>query len=235
MAEMYPDTKLAIVDHDPEPSIPNVAGIGFDVHESAFLGGYLAAAWADLMDPSDPHVGWVGGIQNVTEEQYVVAYEAGVAHYNDRNGTNVQAMGEYVGTRIDAVGGKRTANTLMDAGADVLLGIGGETGEGALAAAKERGKWGLGSDLDQFGRLVDIGDILITSIIKRPDQTAYAAARALARGEFDGGAAYHGTLENSGVGLAPFHDFADRVPDQVKRDLEELRQGIIDGTVDVGW
>ena len=44
MAEVYPDTKLAIVDHAPEPSIPNVAGIVFDVDEAAFLGGYLAAA-----------------------------------------------------------------------------------------------------------------------------------------------------------------------------------------------
>jgi basic membrane protein A len=144
-------------------------------------------------------------------------------------------MGEYVGTRRDAVGGKRAANTLLDAGADVLLGLGGETGEGGLTAAKERGKWGLGADLDQHARLAEVSDILITSIIKRPDQLAYAVARALTGGEFDGGAVYHGTLENGGVGLAPFHDFVDRVPDQVKADLDEIRLGIIDGTIDSGW
>jgi basic membrane protein A len=235
MAEVYPDTKMAIIDHAPEPSIPNVAGIVFDVDEAAFLGGYLAAAWADLMDPSDPHVGWVGGIQNTTEEQYVSAYEAGVAHYNERNITNVQVLGEYVGTRQDAVEGKGVANALIDAGADVLFGIGGETGEGGLVAAKERGKWGLGADLDQYGRLPEVSDILISSCIKRPDQVAYAVARSITRAEFDGGAVYHGTLENGGVGLAPFHDFEDRVPDQVRRDLDEIRQGIIDGTIDAGW
>ncbi len=235
MAGEYPDAKMAIVDHAPEPSIPNVAGIVFDVDEAAFLAGYLAAGWAELVDAANPHVGWVGGTQDTAEEQYVVAYEAGVAYYNLRNGASVQTLGEYVGTRTDAVGGRDTANTLIDAGADVLFGIGGATGEGGLAAAKERGKWGLGADLDQYDRLPGVSDILITSCIKRPDQTAYAVAGSVARSAFGGGEVYHGNLKNGGVGLAPFHDFDDRMPGQLKTDLDEIREGIIRGTIDTGW
>ena len=43
--------------------------------------------------------------------------------------------------------------------------------------------------------------------------------------------AFIGTLENDGVAIAPFHDFEDQVPQEVKDRLEELRQGIIDGEI----
>ena len=44
---------------------------------------------------------------------------------------------------------------------------------------------------------------------------------------------YVGTLENDGVGLAPFHDFEGKVSDSVKTELEEIEQGIIDGDIKV--
>ncbi|NMA78762.1 MAG: BMP family ABC transporter substrate-binding protein, partial [Actinomycetales bacterium] len=51
-----------------------------------------------------------------------------------------------------------------------------------------------------------------------------------AGGEFDG-TPYVGTLENGGVGLAPYHDFEDEVPAELDEELESLKQEIIDGTV----
>ena len=45
--------------------------------------------------------------------------------------------------------------------------------------------------------------------------------------------AYLGTLENEGVGLAPFHDFDSKVPDELKKELDTLKQDIIDGKVKV--
>ena len=44
---------------------------------------------------------------------------------------------------------------------------------------------------------------------------------------------YVGTLENEGVGLAPYHDFDDEVPDEVKDKVDELKQQIIDGSLTV--
>ena len=48
--------------------------------------------------------------------------------------------------------------------------------------------------------------------------------------EFDG-SQYIGTLENDGVGIAPFHDFADAVDDELEAEIDELRQQIIDGSL----
>jgi basic membrane protein A len=44
---------------------------------------------------------------------------------------------------------------------------------------------------------------------------------------------YVGTLENDGVGLAPFHNFEGKVSDTVADELEEIKAGIIDGSIEV--
>jgi basic membrane protein A len=44
---------------------------------------------------------------------------------------------------------------------------------------------------------------------------------------------YVGTLENDGVGIAPYHDFEDEVPDELKQEIDDLRQQIIDGSLTV--
>jgi basic membrane protein A len=54
-------------------------------------------------------------------------------------------------------------------------------------------------------------------------------------GEFPGGGIYVGTLENGGVGLAPYHDFEDQVPAELTAEVEAVVQGIIDGTIPTGW
>ena len=51
-------------------------------------------------------------------------------------------------------------------------------------------------------------------------------------GAFEDGL-YSGTLENDGVGIADFHEFDDAVPQDVKDRVDELRQQIIDGEIDV--
>jgi basic membrane protein A len=42
-----------------------------------------------------------------------------------------------------------------------------------------------------------------------------------------------GTLENGGVGLAPYHDLESAIPDELKGEIDTIRQGIIDGSISV--
>jgi basic membrane protein A len=49
--------------------------------------------------------------------------------------------------------------------------------------------------------------------------------------EFDGCGVYVGTLENDGVGLAPYHDVEDTIPADLKAEVEDLRQKIISGEI----
>jgi basic membrane protein A len=235
MAEVYPDISFAIVDFAYDPPIPNVAGIVFDTDEAAFPVGYLAAAWADMQDPEDPGVGYVAGMQIPTVEIFIVGYENGVNYYNEQKGKNVGFSGVYVGDFEAADQGKIVGNSLIDEGADVIFGVGGKTGNGGLAAAKERGKWGVGVDVDQYNTLPNEKDILITSTMKRLDNAVFGVIESMLNDEFPGGGAYVGTLENEGVGLAPFHDFEDQIPDELKQEIDAIIEGIKAGEIDTGW
>jgi basic membrane protein A len=235
MAEVYPDTQFAIIDFAYDPPIPNIAGIVFNVDEAAFPIGYLAAGWVALQDPDDPQVGWVGGMQIPPVEQFIVAYEAGVDHYNQEKGTDVQVKGVYVGDFEAPDEGKIQGNSLIDEGVDVIFGVGGKTGNGGLAAAKERGKWGVGVDVDQYFTLPNEKDILITSCMKRLDNAVFSVVESSLNDEFPGGSVYVGTLDNGGVGLAPYHDFEGEIPDDLKAEVEAIQEAIVAGELPTGW
>jgi basic membrane protein A len=235
MAEQYPDTYLAIIDVVYDPPIPNVAGIAFNVDEAAFPIGYLAAGWASLQDPSDPQVGYVAGMQIPPVEQFIVAYEAGVDYYNQQKGANVQTKGVYVGDFEAPDQGKIQGQSLVDEGVDVIFGVGGKTGNGGIAAAKENGKWGIGVDVDQYFTLPNEKDILITSCMKRLDNAVYGVVELLTEDQFPAGDVYVGTLENDGVGLAPYHDFEDQIPDELKQEVNDIVEGVKSGELDTGW
>ena len=235
MAAEYPDIKFAIVDFAYDPGIPNVAGIVFNTDEAAFPIGYLAAAWADMQDPEDPAVGHVSGMQIPTVEIFVAGYEGGVNYYNEQKGKNVRFDGVYVGDFMAQDQGKIVGNSLIDEGADVIFGIGGNTGNGGLSAAKERGKWGIGVDVDQYYTVPNEADILLTSTMKRLDNAVFAVVESVLNDTFPGGSVYVGTLENGGVGMAPYHDFEDQIPDELKQEIEAIIEGVRNGEIDTGW
>ena len=65
------------------------------------------------------------------------------------------------------------------------------------------------------------------------DSTVYQVIEAAMNGTFEGGLTV-GTLENGGVGLAPYHDMDGIIPDDLKAEVEALREGIIGGSIKVG-
>jgi len=240
LAADYPDIQFVGIDFSStdwstmEVS-ENVVGTAFNVDEASFPVGYLAAAMADQADPDGPVVAYIGGMQIPPVEQFIVAYEAGVEHYNEKYGKNVGFTGVYIGDFEAADQGKTQALSLIDEGADVIMGVGGKTGNGGIAAAKERGKLGVGVDVDQYFTLPNEKDILITSTVKRMDKVVFAIIEQTLQGTLDSGTDYIATLENGGVAVGPFHDYEDQVPDSIKADLEEIKAGIIADTMGTGW
>jgi basic membrane protein A len=235
MAPTYPKIEFAGVDQSYDPPISNATGIVFAVDEAAFPIGYLAAGWADLKDPGDPQIGYVGGMQIPPVEQFIVAYEAGANYYNQQKGKNVQVKGVYVGDFEAPDQGKIQGQSLIDEGVDVIFGVGGKTGNGGLTAAKENGKWGVGVDVDQYYTLPNEKDILITSCMKRLDNAVYNVTELATKNQFPGGQSYVGTLVNGGVGLAPYHDFEGQIPAELTQEVQTIIDGVKAGTISTGW
>lgn len=60
----------------------------------------------------------------------------------------------------------------------------------------------------------------------------YLAMGDVVDGQFRGGV-LNGTLENGGVGLAPFHELETRVPFSLRAKLDEIKRGIVEGSISV--
>ena len=235
VAAEYPRTLFACVDGDYDEILHNIWALTFQVDECSFPAGYLAAAWADLQDPKNPVIAWVGGVDSDSVNQFVLGFRNGAAHYNTVKHKQVQVLGGYVGAFDDFGGGKKLAEEFLDDGADVIFGVGSISGNGAIAAAKEYGKWAIGVDTDQYNTLVDQQDILLTSCLKRMDRAVHQIVTAALENQFWGGTRYIGNLANHGVGLAPYHDFADQIPERLQKEIVDIQRRILEGAISTGW
>ena len=233
-AEANTEQKFSIVDFAYDPTIPNVLGQVFNTQEAAFLAGYVAAAVSKTGT-----VGTFGGIQIPPVTVFMDGFVLGVDYYNQQNGTDVKALGWdpvaqtglFTGNFESTDDGRAMGVSLMDEGADVIMPVAGPVGLGTAAAAQERGGvYIVGVDNDWYLRSPEYADIILTSVLKNMDITTFDAIQSAMEGTFEGGVTV-GTLENGGVGLAPFHDLDSVVPQEVKDALEEVKAGIIAGDI----
>jgi len=74
--------------------------------------------------------------------------------------------------------------------------------------------------------------LFLTSIMKNMDVAVEGAVKDSLNGSFKGGV-YSGTLQNGGVGIAPFHDFQSQIPQSLQDQLNTIKQGIEDGSISV--
>ena len=240
-AEDNPDQKFAIVDFDffdeesvEDVTFDNVRELTFATDEAAFLAGYAAAALSE-----SGRVGTFGGINIPTVTIFMDGFLAGVEHHNAEKGTAVEVLGWdgndglFTGDFEDQDKGRQTAQSLLDEGADIILPVAGPVGLGAAAAVQDAGNASMvWVDTDGCESAADFCPLFITSIEKRMDNAVFDTIEAAINDEFEGGV-YTGTLENDGVGLAPFHEFEDDVPAELQTELDDLREQIIAGDIEV--
>jgi len=230
-AAANPDRNFAIVDNAYDPEIANVLALTFSTDQAAFLAGYLAAGMTQT-----GIVGTFGGMEIPTVTVFMVGFANGVAYYNQQKGTNVQVLGTdtYVGNFDSTDDGRRMGESLMDEGADIIMPVAGPVGVGTAAAVLERGKMMIGVDTDMTVSAPEYKSILLTSVLKNMDVAVFDTIKAVQDGTFKGGT-YVGTLENGGVGLAPYNDLDSKVPQELKDEITQLQKDLIAGTVSTGW
>ncbi len=236
----YPDCYPGAVvgkDCGSDKPIANVRGIEFQTDQAAFLAGYLAAGMSKT-----GKVGTFGGIQIPSVTIFMKGFQAGVEYYNKQHNTTVTVLGW--DTKADKGlftndfnspdKGKTSAKSLIDEGADVVLPVAGLTGTGAFTAAKEAGIYAMGVDVDQCVSVPDACPVLLTSVQKVMDVALEVSIKTFIDGKFQGGTNYVGTLENGGVAIAPFHNNDSKIPDALKKELDQVKADIISGKIQTG-
>jgi len=239
-AVAHPGARFAIVDSAFDDPPANLKGLVFNTNEAAFLAGYLAAGMTQT-----GIVGTFGGANLPGVTSYMDGFARGVAHYNDAKAQDVVVLGwdpeARAGMFQDEIDGgdddRSLAQAMVDEGADIIMPVAmaesGSDDTGAAELAKELGTFLLiGIEVDQAQVDTPNGSVYLTSVVKRVDESVYAAARHAFNESFTNDP-YVGTLANNGVDIASYHDLDEQVPRALKDEVVQLRQDIIDGIVDV--
>lgn len=224
-------------DFDGETDAPNIKPIVFDTAQAAFMAGYAAASFSEA-----GKVGTFGGMNFPTVSIFMDGFAQGVDYWNEEKGDSVEVIGwdreaqdgVFTGgfeANQDAI---NAAQGIVDQGVDVLLPVGGPIYQSAASVIRDSGREIalLGVDADLFETDPTVADLLLTSIRKLIDVGVEEAVTAAGQGEFDA-TQFVGTLENEGVGLAPFHDFESKVSPDLQSELDAIQAGIIDGSITV--
>jgi basic membrane protein A len=233
VAPQFPDQNFAIIDSVVEE--PNVVGITFREEQGSYLVGVVAGLMTqedtDYTSSDDQIVGFLGGQESALIAKFQAGFEAGVQSVC----AECEVIAEYAGTTPDAfndpAAGQEIALRMNDDGADIIYHASGATGAGMFEAATERQFFGIGVDSDQAALFPDAP--VLTSMLKRVDNAVFQTVEAFANDEFPGGQVLTFGLEDEGVDLAPFGEFDDMVPQEVKDAVEQARTDLVDEAVEV--
>lgn len=234
-ATANPDVHFSIVDEQVDGE--NIKPIVFDTAQAAYLAGYLAAGVSKT-----GKVATFGGGNQPPVTLFMDGFVDGVAKYNEVHGTAVQVLGwdkaaqdgTFTGDFEDISKGKTYTQAFIDQGADVILPVAGQVGEGAAAAAAENTDVAvIWVDNDGYETLpAEFKAVLLTSVLKNTQDAVVGIIGDDIDGTFDN-TPFVGTLANGGVEIAPYHDLAGRVSAELDAEIDGLRSEIIDGTITV--
>lgn len=228
VAPKYPATKFLLPDMPRQALVPmvprapkNVQGTVFRAEQAGFLAGYLAA----LMEgrrPGRDVVGSVGGYKDPGVDRWIVGFQAGAK----RASPGIVTLNTYANSFTNPVKCRAVALEQIAKGAGVLFNVAGGCGFGTLEAAKEKGVWGVGVDVDQSY----VGRQILTSAVIGLDVSVFTAVRRLVKGTFTTGGDTIFDVRNGGVRLGKV---SPEVPRSVLRRVDAVRRQIIGGKIEV--
>ena len=247
-ARQYPNIKFAIIDNAYAPTggsqacagtvtdcyadggLTNVTSLMFAEDQLGFLAGVLAGGMS-----KSGFVCSVSSMKTPASDRYVISFRAGAVWQAGEdirgmnNYINIQTTDNNVPSFTDSTQGKETAQRLIGSGCDVVFAV---AANGALLAAKENNVMAVGFDVDQYNTDPEARDALISSTQKNVDVAVYNYLKTVADGSVKAGIST-GTLQNGGVGLAPFHDWDSRIPADLKARIQTASDGIKDGSITI--
>jgi len=218
VAAEYPDVQFAGVDHFYAEPLPNTLGLLYPTEESGYLAGVVAA----LMTKSGV-VATTAGKQIPPVDNWIAGFQQAILDTKP----DVKFLNAYSDDFDDQAKCKEIALDQIGQGADIIFQVAGKCGLGALDAAKEKGVFGIGVDVDQSFA----GPHILTSALKPLVASEYSVIQSFVEGTFEGGqnVVFSAQTLPDPVLLTPFS--AD-VPQEVIDAVEVAKQKLISGEID---
>jgi basic membrane protein A and related proteins len=240
LAKENPSIKFAVIDDTLTTAEPNAVSLVYETNQASFLGGYLAAGMS-----KSGTVGVYGNEAIAPVELYMSGYVYGVEYYNKVHGTDVKVIGwnptsgsgQFVGSFTDVNQGKLITQAEIQQGADVIFAVAGPIDEGTVEAMQAAGGpasgyYTLWVDSDGCETNPDACGELLSTVQKNIQPSLYQVIEKTVTGSFPKGD-YLGTLTDDGVGLAPYHQLAGKVPPALQKEITALEKSVAAGTIAV--
>jgi basic membrane protein A len=223
VAPKYPGTWFAIID-DGTVDAPKVIGIQFNVEQGSFLVGAAAA-----LTSKTGNVGFVGAVKTPLLEKFEAGFTAGARAANPDVIVQVAYLSRPPAAAglNDPVTARKAALGMYDAGADVIFGADGDSGNEVIQAAHDRGLWAIGVNSDQYlTSNPSVRGAILTSMLKRADVAAYTITMEVANGVPKDGNNVFG-LDRGGVGFSTSGGFVDPIRAQLDAFAARIAAGEI--------
>ena len=229
-ARQFPNSRFAIIDYSVKAApftdaakgvaTPrNVRGLTFNTNENSYMIGCLAGLMTKRA--GGPQViSAVGGLDIPTVSIFIAGYRAGAKRCNKKINVLIDFSQDF-GAQDKC---KELALNQIAKGSRVIFQVAGGCGLGALDAAREKGRWGIGVDKDQS----NLGAHILTSAVKRVDTSVFLTALSAKNGTFKGGVDAVFNLKNNGVAVGKI---SPRVPKAFIKTMNALRPLLISGKI----
>ncbi|SQC06984.1 Bmp family lipoprotein [Clostridium perfringens] len=228
VAKDYPDKNFAIVDTISD--LPNVKSIDFKDEEGAFLMGIIAGNATKTNK-----VGFIGAIKEESIERFSSGFMAGLKVSNEEAYKNIREgnLVQYIGNFNDQKKASDIAKKMYDEGADIIFESAGEAGKGLFRAAKEKGKYAIGADIDWAERFPEYANVILSSMIKNLDEAVYTTAKEVINSDFKAGPnnKMEIGLKDNGIEIAK--TTSNLVSKEILDKVEKYRVSIINGEFNV--
>ena len=229
-ARQFPNSRFAIIDYsvkaapftDASKGVAtprNVRGLTFNTNENSYMIGCLAGLMTKRAGGQQV-ISAVGGLDIPTVSIFIAGYRAGAKRCNK----NINVLIDFSQDFGDQAKCKELALNQIAKGSKVIFQVAGGCGLGALDAAREKGRWGIGVDKDQS----NLGRHILTSAVKRVDTAVFLTAQSAKSGKFKGGVDAVFNLRNNGVAVGKI---SSRVPKAFIAQMNALRPLLISGKI----
>ena len=156
----------------------------------------------------------VGGMKEPPVDRFIAGYFAGA----EKAAPGITTIHDYSQDWDDQAKCKELALNQIARGSDIVFQVAGGCGLGALNAAGERDRWGIGVDADQSF----LGPHILTSAQKGVDAAVFLTIKAIQDGSWKGGGNATFGLKEDGVGLGKVS------ADVPQEDVDKVRRSSAD-------
>jgi basic membrane protein A and related proteins len=214
VAAEFPDVKFGVTGYKADH--PNVVALDATNWQGTYLAGVVAGLMTDK-------IAMITVSQSPTAFRMVNAMYMGAQTFNP----NAEIMHLFTGSFDDVVKAKEMTTAAIKDGAGIVYGNCGMGTVGVIEAAKENNTFAIGSVVD---RNPLAPELVLTSNTLDNGRYITLAIEGLINGDLEWGKAYVLGIKEGVEDLAPF---IDAVPQDVKDKVNQVKQDLIDGKIEL--